>query len=405
MGFGIGDLVKASSFGMIDPTKGGSGVGDSTTEPWKESQPYLLDLYKQSQNLYNSGGPEYYPNATYTPFSPQSQMAMQLGENRALFGSQFDPAAGNVAMSGMSGNSPYTQAGMNSLWGGSLGMQQLAGTANGQYLNSNPYLDSMFGAATRGLNTQYNNQVMPGVNATFGSGGRTGSYAHNQALNMANENYGNAVGDMAANIYGGNYQAERDRQLQAAGGLGNLGTSLASGYSNLGAQNFAQQLGGANLGMQLGQQDWNNIDRLGYIGNQVEGQGQNVLDDYMNRFNFYQQRPEQNLQTYMGMLNGNPASNASQTNVNTQGGSETFDFAKSLAMALAISDVRLKTNIRKIGERNGFNWYSWTWNEKAESMGVSGDSEGVIAQEVEAIAPHLVGEIGGYKAVNYAGVL
>ncbi len=168
MGFGIGDLVKASSFGMIDPTKGGSGVGDSTTEPWKESQPYLLDLYKQSQNLYNSGGPEYYPNATYTPFSPQSQMAMQLGENRALFGSQFDPAAGNVAMSGMSGNSPYTQAGMNSLWGGSLGMQQLAGTANGQYLNSNPYLDSMFGAATRGLNTQYNNQVMPGVNATFG---------------------------------------------------------------------------------------------------------------------------------------------------------------------------------------------------------------------------------------------
>lgn len=316
-------------------SKKSGGGGDVSQEPWSGLQPYLKDAYGQAQNLYNSGGPEFYPNATYVPFSPQTQMAMQLGENRALFGSEFDQPAANVAMGAMSGNSPYTQAGMNSLWGGSLGMQQLAGTANGQYLNSNPYLDAMYGAAARGLNTQYNNQVMPGVNATFGSGGRTGSYAHNQALNMANENYGNAMGDMAAQIYGGNYQNERDRQLQAASGLGSLGMGLASGYSNLGAQNFGQQMMGANLGMQLGQQDWSNIDRLGQIGGMVEGQGQKVLDDYMNRFNFYQNRPEQNLMQYANILNGLPGGNLANSNTNSPDGSAAMSFFGNLAQNYA----------------------------------------------------------------------
>ena len=180
---------------------------------------------------------------------------------------------------------------------------------------------------------------------------------------------------------------------------------LASGYGNLGAQNFAQQMGGAQLGQSLAQNDWQNIDRLGYIGQQVEGQGQKVLDDYMNRFNFYQNRPEKNLQNYIGLLSGNPGSNASQTNVNTEDGSQTMDFAKSIATAFFLSDVRLKSNIRKVGEYNGFNWYRWTWNSIANAMGLRGDSEGVIAQEVETVAPRLIGEIGGYKSVNYAGVL
>ena len=298
---------------------GKSGGGDTTTktEPWSGQQPYLTAGFQQAQNLLNSGGPEYYPNAGYTQFSPQSQMAMQLGENRALFGSEFDQPAANVAMGAMSGNSPYLQAGMDSLWGGSLGMQQLAGTANGQYLNSNPYLDSMFGAATRGLNTQYNNQVMPGVNATFGSGGRTGSNAHQTALDMANQQYGNSVGDMAAQIYGGNYQSERDRQLSASTGLGSLGTSLAGAYGSLGQQNFGQQLAGAGLGQQLAQNDWQNIGQLGQIGQQVEGKSGQVLQDYMDRFNFYQNRPEQNLQNYVGAINGIPV-NGGQTS--TQGG-------------------------------------------------------------------------------------
>ena len=108
---------------------GGKSSGDQTTktEPWSGQQPYLTAGFQQARNLLNSGGPEYYPNATYTQFSPQSQMAMQLGENRALFGSEFDQPAANVAMGAMSGNSPYTQAGMNSLWGCSNSQERQTG--------------------------------------------------------------------------------------------------------------------------------------------------------------------------------------------------------------------------------------------------------------------------------------
>lgn len=316
-------------------SKKSGGGGDVSQEPWSGLQPYLKDAYGQAQNLYNSGGPEFYPNATYVPFSPQTQMAMQLGENRALFGSEFDPAAGNVAMAGMSGNSPYNQAAMDSLWGSQLGMAGLSPTVQGQFLNSNPYLDNMFNAASRSVGQQYSNTVMPGINATFGSGGRTGSNAHQTALDTANQSYTNNLTDMASNIYGNNYANERTNQLNAANQYANLGQNLAQQYSNLGGSQFNQQLAGANLGMMLGQQDWSNIDRLGQIGGMVEGQGQKVLDDYMNRFNFYQNRPEQNLMQYANILNGLPGGNLANSNTNSPDGSAAMSFFGNLAQNYA----------------------------------------------------------------------
>lgn len=302
---------------------GGKSGGDTTTktEPWSGQQPYLTTGFQQAQNLLNSGGPDYYPNATYVNFSPQSQMAMQLGENRALMGSQFDAPAGNVAMQAMQGNSPFTQAGVGALQAGGLGMGQLADTISGKYLNSNPYVDQMFNAAARGVNEQYQNQVMPGVNATFGSGGRTGSMAHQTGLDMANQSYQNSMTDMAAIIYGNNYANERSNQMNASSAIGNLGQGLASGYGSLGNQNYAQMMGGAALGQQLGQNDWANIGALGQIGQQVEGKAGEMLGDYQNRFNFYQNRPEQNLQNYIASINGIPVNGSTQS---TEGGGSSL---------------------------------------------------------------------------------
>lgn len=390
----------------------GSGEAEqkTTSTPWGPLQPYLTDAYSQAQNLYNSGGPDYFPNATYTNFSPQTQMAMQLGENRALYGSQFDPMAGNVAMQAMQGNNGFTQAGTGMLQQGGLGMGQLQSTMQGNYLNSNPYLDSMFNAAARGVNQQYQNNVMPGVNATFGSGGRTGSMAHQTAMDMANTGYNNSMTDMAANIYGNNYAQERQNQLGAANSMGQMGANLASGYNALGNSNFNQQMGGANLGMTLGDQDWRNIGMLGQIGSTVEGKGQEMLNDQMARFNFYQNRPEQQFSNYTAWLNGIPGAQFG-TDKTTGSGPDAGGFGDLTTAAQGIgavmslfSDARLKRNIRKIGERSGFNWYSWDWNEKAAALGLKGSSEGVIAQEVEAVRPDLVGMIGGYKAVNYGGL-
>ena len=76
-----GQIASAAigALGSALSNKGdGGGDGSQTNTPWAGLQPYLTDAYAQAKALYDSGGPEYYPNATYVPFSPQSQMAMQL---------------------------------------------------------------------------------------------------------------------------------------------------------------------------------------------------------------------------------------------------------------------------------------------------------------------------------------
>ena len=77
-----------------------------------------------------------------------------------------------------------------------------------------------------------------------------------------------------------------------------------------------------------------------------------------------------------------------------------FDFLKGL------SDVRLKENIVFIGKNhNGFNIYSWDWNEKANEVGMSGSDVGVLAQELLETEPSRVSvDSSGYYRVDYKGV-
>jgi len=75
---------------------------------------------------------------------------------------------------------------------------------------------------------------------------------------------------------------------------------------------------------------------------------------------------------------------------------------------LAGSDIRLKTNIEKIGELNPtIDLYRWEWNEVANKIGVDNQpTVGVLAQELIEYRPDLVlmGE-DGYLRVNYSGLL
>lgn len=71
------------------------------------------------------------------------------------------------------------------------------------------------------------------------------------------------------------------------------------------------------------------------------------------------------------------------------------------AMALAmLSDRRLKTNIKKLGEINGVNVYSWDWTDQGLELGGVA-TFGVLAQEV----PHAtVQRADGFLEVDYARV-
>lgn len=93
------------------------------------------------------------------------------------------------------------------------GLQQLQNTISGQYLDpaTNPYLNQTYDAAAR--------QITPRVNSLFEASGRYGSGAHQGVL-------GQSLADLGTSIYGGNYNAERARQLGAAG------TSIGSTVQN-----------------------------------------------------------------------------------------------------------------------------------------------------------------------------
>lgn len=65
------------------------------------------------------------------------------------------------------------------------------------------------------------------------------------------------------------------------------------------------------------------------------------------------------------------------------------------------SDPALKQNIQKTGQKNGINTYRWTWNKKANELGLFGASSGVMADEVKRVMPDAVTTARGYMKVNY----
>jgi hypothetical protein len=229
-------------------SSGGGGGGDTTTvqkaDPWAGQQPYLAYGFQQAQKNYDSGGPQYYPTSTVADFSPQTQQALQLTQDRAVAGS------------------PVTRA----------SQAQATATLNGDYLNNNPYLDSIWNQGAGDIQSR--------VAGQFGAAGRTGSGINQQVLSRELANGYN-------NLYGANYQAERGRQLQTQ-----------------------------SLVPQISQLDYADIDRLGQAGSMIDQQNQAQLSDKVNRFNYNQNLPDQNLQRYVAAIQGNYGG-ATNTTVDT----------------------------------------------------------------------------------------
>jgi hypothetical protein len=87
-------------------------------------------------------------------------------------------------------------------------------------------------------------------------------------------------------------------------------------------------------------------------------------------------------------------------NAQAQGSQNILQTA--LLAGAVFSDRRLKSNLNKITEINGYSIYSWTWNKLAESLGLVGTGQGVIAQYVFETNPEAITIENGYMKVNYS---
>lgn len=120
----------------------------------------------------------------------------------------------------------------------------------------------------------------------------------------------------------------------------------------------------------------------------------------------YQYQSGQQYNTYGSTRDANAATMSSLMGGLSKGGA--FDRVTGAvgggvsSLMSMFSDIRLKNNINLIGTRNGYNIYSWEWNDKAKSLGIDTEpNTGVLAQELlYTDAVHIDTDTGYYK-VDY----
>jgi hypothetical protein len=263
------------------------------TEPPAFIQPYMQYGAEQSRGLYETGGPDYYPGNTVVPFAPQTEAALGMTEHRALQGSPVVGAAQNYAANTLN-TAPSSQFGSAA--------NPYASGANPYGSGNNPHLDATFNRAA--------DSVQNRLQSGFAGSGRNIEAARPAAALEMN--------DLAAQIYGGDYSNERNRQL--AYGQQQLGIG-ASGYeserermaSDLDRQR-SMQFGVAGLAPQLANQDYVDINALQSVGGQVEDLSGRLMEDQAARWDYSQNAPQINLDNYLARVTGAyPGQNATAT--------------------------------------------------------------------------------------------
>ena len=72
--------------------------------------------------------------------------------------------------------------------------------------------------------------------------------------------------------------------------------------------------------------------------------------------------------------------------------------------AVAGSDERLKTEVKRVGQAGPFGVYTYRFKENMGLDLPKGPQRGVMAQEVKKLYPELIGDLSGFMSVNYAGL-
>lgn len=233
--------------------KGGGGGKSSdtkqTTVPWGPQQPYLKDLFARAQTELNKPGPHFFPSSTVAGFTPLQWQGQRMA---------VDAARGGLTDLG----------------------QSAAGANNfllGDVLNpeSNPYLQRSVDAALGRTTRAFNEDVLPGIRSSFVGAGQGGSTRHAIAEGIA-----------------------MDRLQQ------NMGNTAASMYSQAYNQGLDAMLRGVALSPQTGQMLMTPSGVVSAVGADQQAMKQAQLSDEVNRWNFEQNAPWNELTQYGQLISG-----------------------------------------------------------------------------------------------------
>jgi hypothetical protein len=226
----------------------GTQTTQQKTEPWDAQKPYLTKGFAEAERLYDSSKPEYYPGDTLAAQGANTQAGLASTGQGIQGGTQGILDAQNVAQN----------------------------TARGDYLNNNPYIDATFNKAADAVTRQFRTGTTPGVDSNAALQGMYGSGAHQWQRETADRAYGDTLGNLATDIYGGNYNNERNRQMTAVGNAPQtFGMGLIPGQAQAG------------------------------LGQQQDARSQQEIDDARARFDYNQNLDANKLARYQQMVQGN----------------------------------------------------------------------------------------------------
>lgn len=328
---------------------GGGGGGTQTTtqkaDPWSGVQPYLTSAYSQAQQLYeNQPGPQLYGGQTYV-----SPSALTLESRGAL----EDYARGQMGQDIAGARGAYST---------------LLGAAD---VNQNPYLYQAAMGATRPVVEQLTENILPSIRSSAVNTGQYGGSRQALAEGTAIGKAAQAMGDITSGMYSNAYQQ----------GLGTLQSALG----------MTPQM------MALSQAP---AQAIGQLGQAQEADQAKQLQEDIQRWDYSQNLPYQQLSNYLNLLQGaSPYATSTSTQRQAGGGSDVMGglgAALSIASMFA-SDRRVKEDIKQVGTTNeGLPVYTfrYKWGGPVQM--------GVMAQDVEKIKPEAVAEVNGLKMVNYS---
>ena len=260
--------VTGSLFTNLPALRTGGGAEGSNIDP--TLRPYLgAGLQRAEQLFFGQQQPTLYPGQMYVSPSQQTLEALSAQENLARTGSMPLAAAQQSYLS-------------------SLG--QLGQTAYGGFLQGSPYREQAIQAATRPILQQYSQETLPAIASLYSSAGRYGSGAMERALGSATEATGRALGDVAGSIAAQDYARERALQQQAQ----IQQASLAQQAPNIYAAQFLPS------------------EQLAQVGMSREAIAAKPLQEAISRYQYSQQLPYSQLQSYLSAVYGNPMAGSVQ---------------------------------------------------------------------------------------------
>ena len=239
----------------------GGGAEGSNIDP--TLRPYLGMGLRRAEQLFFGQQPQLFPGQMYVSPSQQTLDALAQQEQLARAGSPQFAAAQEA----------YGRA-----------LEQTGFTAGGGFLGTNPFLQGAIASATRPVMQQFQEQTLPGIQSAFSAAGRYGSGAQTRAIGQAQEAASRAIGDISASMTAQDYARERALMQQSIGQQATLGQMAPSFFS----QQFLPS------------------EQLAQIGASREAIAAKPLQEQISRFQFAQQLPYSQLQSYLSAVYGNP---------------------------------------------------------------------------------------------------